>query len=83
MFVPGAKGRLCRELGGHGDMVVPPDYRYHRYNMLKCLVNEDTTYRDDAGEIKAQTLEVLGMYDARVHKHTTVYECFIQPPGAK
>lgn len=81
--LPGAKGRLVKPLGGFGDLEVPPDYRYHRYYMLKCLVNADGTFKDDEGEIKAQTLEALGMYDYRKHKHTIISNCFAQPPGAK
>ena len=74
----GGKGRLVME---GEEMVVPPDYRYHRYWMPDSLCKVES-FLEEGGYIKTQPLDNLGFYDYSVHKHTAVAWCFKQPPGA-
>lgn len=63
------------------EMVVPADYRYHRYFMPKSLI-KDETFKGMDGNLKAQPLGYLGLYCASEHEHTAITRCFKQPPGA-
>lgn len=77
----GAKGRLV--LGAKGRLECPPDYRLHRYYMRKCLVEAKGTFKDGEGELKAQTMECLGIYDPKDYMHKVISKFFKPPPGAK
>jgi hypothetical protein len=62
-------------------MVVPPDYRYHRYLMQRKYIY-DAMFKDDEDYLKAHPLDALGFYDYKVHKHVTIKGLFKHPPGA-
>ena len=59
-----------------------PDLRFHRYYMRESLVSKSGTFKEN-NELKAHTLEALGIYAYKDHRHTVVSKLVKQPPGAK